>query len=130
MRVGQKKAGQVLAFPALKHIPAPTFPLRGAAYEKYLSLTTGLLNTRKLNTFTREKCELLAILHGKTAKRLELGQSISTKDIENMSKLMKELQLVDESESTAPEESAGENRFARIGIPLRRGTEKAEIRRT
>jgi hypothetical protein len=128
MRVGQKKAGQVLAFPALKAIPAPSFPLQGAAYEKYLALATGLLNTRKLNTFTREKCELLAILHGKTAKRLELGQSISTKDIENMSKLMKELQLVDESESTAPEESAGQNRFSAIGVVLRRGTQKAEIR--
>jgi hypothetical protein len=128
MSAGKKRAAEILAFPALQAIPAPSLPLQGKAYEKYLELTQSLLNSRKLNKFTQATCELIAIQHGAIAKRLEYNQVPSAKSIEAIGKLMKELQLVDESESTAPTPRGTENRFAKIGIIVRPGAKKAELR--
>lgn len=130
MSAGSKKAADILAFPALQAIPAPEMPLEGVAYDKYIELAKGLLNSRKLNTFTRMKCEQLAIMHGTMHKRLTMGLAITASSQEAMGKLMKELQLVDESDSTAPEPAGKENRYSRIGIIVRAGTKKAEIRPT
>ena len=128
MRAGEKRAANLLAFPALTRIPPPEFPLKGAAYDKYMELAKGLLHARKLNTFTRMKCEQFAILHGGVHKRIDLGMDPSRAAVETMGKLMKELQLVDESDSTAPEPKGQENRYSRIGVITRPGTEKAELR--
>jgi hypothetical protein len=122
------KTSKVLAFPALTKVPAPEMPIAGAAYDKYVELATRLLHSRKLNMFTRAKCEQIAILHGQMAKRVAMNQVISATAMDSIGKLMKELQLVDESESTAPAESRSQNRFARIGVIIRPGTQKAELR--
>lgn len=123
-----KRAADILAFPALKAIPAPSLPLTGAAYEKYLELAAKLLNGRKLNDYTRHTCEMIGIQHAAIAKKLEYGQAVSAKSVDDLGKLMKELQLVDESKSTAPTASGTENRFSRIGLIIRPGAKEAELR--
>lgn len=127
-RAADRTNSKVLAFPALIKVPEPDMPLEGAAYDKYKELAKGLLAARKLNNFTRMKCEQFAILHGQMQKKVAMHAQISTRALDTMGKLMKELQLVDESESVAPTESGAENRFARIGVVVRPGTEKAELR--
>lgn len=128
MSAARDKAAKVLAFPALTRIPEPEMPLTGAARDKYMELAKGLLASRKLNTFTRMKCEQVSILYGQMQKRVAMNMTISAVAMDSIGKLMRELQLVDESESTAPAPSWTENRFARIGVIIRPGTQKAELR--
>lgn len=128
MSAGEKKATKILAFPALKRIPEPEMPLVGPARDKYMELAGALLVSSKLNVFTRAKCEQVAILHGQMRKRITQNQVVSASSIDAIGKLMKELQLVDESEAIAPVASGAENRFSRIGVIIRPGTQKAELR--
>lgn len=128
MRVGQRKAAEILAFPALRSIPEPSLPLDGVARVKYLELAQSLLNSHKLNKFTQSTCETIAVLHAGVAKRLDMGLQVSAKAMADIGKLMKELQLVDESESSAPQTSGKENRYDKIGFILSSGTQKAELR--
>lgn len=127
MKAGERKAANVLAFPALNTVPPPDLPLKGVAYDKYMELARGLLNSRKLNTFTRSKCEDVAILHQTIHKRVELGLQVSKTMIDARGRLMRELQLVDESESTAVAPIGKENRYSGIGVIVRAGTQKAAL---
>lgn len=122
------KAKKVLAFPALLRVPEPEMPLSGVAREKYDEVAGALLRAKKLNSYTRNKCELLAIAHGAMHKKISMNIAISASARDEISRFMKELQLVDESESVAPTASGSENRFARIGVIVRPGTQKAELR--
>lgn len=116
MSAGSKRAAQILVFPALQRVPEPSKPLDGFMREKYVELATSLLNSGKLNKFTQSTCETIAILEGAVAKRLELGLPVSAKAMADIGKLMKELQLVDESESAAPAPGGKENRYDKIGF--------------
>lgn len=128
--VGKRKAAEILAFPALKAIPAPSYPLKGPAYEKYLEIAKGLLDAGKLNVHTKALCEQIGIIHGEIHKRLEFGQQVSTKQFERLDKALAQLDLVGQSNATAPDKAASEqeNRFSRYGIILRRGTQEATVR--
>lgn len=128
MRAGDRKTAEILAFPALKSIPEPELPLKEIAYDKYRELATAFFNAKKLNSFTRLKIEQFAIMHENLHKRIVQGFTISTSSMDAMTKLMKELQLVDESQSTAPPEGGKENRYSRIGAIVRPGAKKAELR--
>lgn len=127
MKVGERRAAEVLAFPAMQTIPPPDLPLKGVAYDKYMELARGLLNSKKLNIFTRAKCEDIALLHENIHKRVEMGLAVSRAVIDQRTRLLKELQLVDESESTAAEPVGQENRYSRIGIIVRPGAQKAAV---
>ena len=116
MGAGGRKAAQILAFPALKRIPEPSKPLDGFMRDKYIDLATSLFNSGKLNKFTQSTCETIAILEGAVAKRLEMSLPVSAKAMADIGKLMKELQLVDDSESSAPAPGGKENRYDKIGF--------------
>lgn len=121
------KAAEILAFPALKTIPAPELPLKGVAYDKYRELAQALLVASKLNIHTKAICEQIGYIHGDNHHRIDLGRPIPGKQQERYDKLLKELRLVDESETAAAEAGQDENRFARFGKITRRGAKKAAV---
>lgn len=128
MRAGDRRAAEILAFPALQGIPAPDIPLRDVAHDKYMELAKGLLNSGKLNSQTRMLCEQIAILHAANHRRYEMNLPISARSLDQIGKLMKELRLVDSSDTVAPASSGEENRFSRFGQIVRRGAEATIIR--
>lgn len=125
---GQKRAAQVLAFPAMQAIPAPDLPLQGPAYDKYVELARRLLDAGKLNMQTKALCERIGVLHGEIHKRIEFGRQVSATSLDRLGKLLAELQFIDSSERAAPQSPKQENRFTRFGVVVRRGAQKAEIR--
>lgn len=124
----ERRVANVLAFPPLQTIPPPSLPLTGVAHDKYMELAKGLLNAGKLTEYTKMDCEQFAIMHAKVALSLERNLPVSAKIMEQMSKKMKEMQLVDQSDAVAAPSSGQESRFARIGTIILPGTKKAEIR--
>lgn len=113
------KEARILAFPALRTIPEPELPLKDQAYEKYRELAKRLLDAGKLNSYTRSLCEQIALVHHQNYKRVAAGGLPTGTAVDRMNKLMKELRLVDESDTTAPPVDAQENRFKKFGVVTR-----------
>lgn len=127
MSAGERRVAEVLSFPALKAVPSPDFPLKGRAYDKYLELAVALLAAGKLNMHTKALCEQVGILHGEIYQAVEFGRAVPAKKSERIEKLIKELRLLDESDSTAAESGQAENRFAKFGKITRRGAKEATL---
>ena len=123
----KRKIGEIVAFPSMKAIPVPDLPLKGAAYDKYIEVADRLLNARKLNSYTRQLCEQIAVLHAANARRIEIGLLPSTASMTQIGKLYKELQLVDQTDQSSPTQERSENRFARFGVITRRGAAQAKV---
>lgn len=128
MGIGERKAAEILSFPALKTIPPPQFPLKGKGYDKYVEVATTLLRAGKLNTHTMALCEQIGLAHGEIYRDIERRGTTSAKNRDAYERLCKELRFIDNSEAASPEEEPAENRFARFGIVTRRGASKAAIR--
>lgn len=126
--VGERNVAKVLSFPALKAIPAPSLPLKGVAYDKYLEIAQKLLAGGKLNTHTKSLCEQIGVIHSEQYRRLEHNLQVPQTSFARLEKLLKELRLIDDSDEAAPKESRSENRFSRFGVITRRGAKKAELR--
>lgn len=122
------KTGNVVSFPPMRSVPAPDFPLKGIAYDKYLEMATSLVDGGRLNIHTKALCEQIGILYGEQYKRIENGLPVSAKSQERLARLIGEIRAVDESD-VIPVSNAGKtNRFEKYGTILHRGAAKAEIR--
>lgn len=128
MSAGERKAAEILSFPALKVVPPPQLPLKGKGYDKYVEVATTLLRAGKLNTHTMALCEQIGMVHGEIYRDLDRRGTTSAKNRDSYERLLKELRFVDNSEAAAPEESASENRFSRFGVVTRRGAKAAGLR--
>lgn len=127
--VGERKAAEIIALDsAFSHVPAPSLPLKGPAYDEYVKCATRLQQAGKLNIHTQAICEQIGVFHGENYKRIERGQTISSASLDKLGRLRAQIKLIDESDAAAPQSGAEENRFARYGVILRRGAEKAAIR--
>jgi hypothetical protein len=126
--MGARRTAQLLSFPAIKGLPAPDLPLQGVAYDKYCEFAKRLSESGKLNIQTKALCEQIGIIHGEQHRRMVQGLSVSAKSFERVAHLLKELRLVDDSDAAPPEKDQQSNRFARFGIIIRAGAQKAEIR--
>lgn len=121
-------ATKILAFPTLRTIPPPEMPLVEQGYDKYMELARRLLDAGKLNIYTRTLCERIGLLHYAIYRKSKLNQVPSLTAIEQIGKLEKELQLVDQSDATAPPADRQESRFAKYGKAPRYWAEAPAIR--
>ena len=128
MGAGERKAAEVISFPALQAVPSPELTLKGVGFDKYVEIATHLLRAGKLNMHTRALCEQIGLVHGEIYRDIDRRGTTSAKNRDGYERLLKELRFVDNSDAAAPEEGAAENRFARFGIVTRRGAKKAQLR--
>lgn len=117
---GERRTAQLLAFPALNALPAPTLPLKGIAYDAYVKMAQRLLTNHKLNVQTQQMCEQYAVLYAKQYKDIDRNMTPSAASFDRINKILKDLSLVDESDATAQPEGSEQNRFARFGSALPR----------
>lgn len=112
----------------MRSVPAPDFPLKGIAYDKYLEVATSLVDGGRLNIHTKALCEQIGILYGEQYKRIENGLPVSAKSQERLTKLIGEIRSIDEDTVAPVRVSSKANRFEKYGTILHRGAAKAEIR--
>lgn len=92
-----------------------------------MEVASSLLDQGKLNMQTKMVCEQIALLHAGIYKKVSAGLPVAQTSFDRMTKLMKELRLVSESDEVAPETTGEENRYSGIGIIIRPGTKKAAV---
>ncbi len=124
MGAGERKAAEVINFPALQVVPAPELPLKGKGFDKYVETAQHLLRAGKLNMHTRALCEQIGLVHGEIYRDIDRRGTTSAKNRDGYERLLKELRFVDNSDAAAPEEDPTKNRFSRFGVITRRGAKK------
>lgn len=84
----KREIGKVLAFPAIKNIPEPSFPLNEKGMATYREWTQKLRDVGLLTSVSLGRIETLALLDHSIAKAMEVHKSPPNSSMDGRRKIM------------------------------------------